>query len=294
MQWTDTDGAFPSESDARTEANDISREQKLAAVKEGRKASFKVGPPEMLRIAGAGHRGMIRRNLALMYVLAGLRRNAMLCYIPSYKLGKLIDASDQLWAKDMPVGSHRYKQSWLDDRMSWLDEKGKPKEPDWDKLDKVKELTDQAEADYCSKLVEHQQDYKIIAGGAEITVPVVSIDCDEQDLITESGVFKMVNPKMRRVLKAAEIADKDSNEKNARKRKSYMLEVQESLRGLSKEWQDWLKLSQVKQCRAEILKGIIPGIAGAKGAKKKLIKGKLKKVLVHIWLYSSLYIYAYV
>ena len=164
MQWTDTDGAFPLKADARTEANDISREQKLAAVKEGRKASFKVGPPEMLRIAGAGHRGMIRRNLASMYVLAGLRRNGMLCYIPSYKLGKLIDASDQPWAKDMPVGSHRYKQSWLDDRMSWLDEKGKPKEPDWDKLDKIKKATDQTEAEYWSKLAEHQQDYKIIAG----------------------------------------------------------------------------------------------------------------------------------
>ena len=41
-----------------------------------------------------------------------------------------------------PVGQHRMKHSWLRDRFSWLDEKGRPRAPDWSRSEQAEEMAD--------------------------------------------------------------------------------------------------------------------------------------------------------
>ena len=82
-------------------------------------------------------------------VLKGLRANGMLCWKPVD--GKLQRAEVDENLNQHPVGQHRMKHSWLKDRYSWLDEKGRPKTPGWSRSDQAEELADLEEQDYCFK-----------------------------------------------------------------------------------------------------------------------------------------------
>ncbi len=51
------------------------------------------------------------------------------------------------WRRDLQIGSHRMKSSWLRDRRSWLDTEG-PAKADWSRSKQATEEADLAEADY--------------------------------------------------------------------------------------------------------------------------------------------------
>ena len=79
--------------------------------------------------------GMVEHNAKEDIVLKGLRANGMLCHKPVD--GKLVKTEVDTKLRELPVGQHRMKQSWLKDRYNWLDEKGVPKAPDWSRSEQA-------------------------------------------------------------------------------------------------------------------------------------------------------------
>ena len=197
LQLTDTDIAFPVKCAATAEKQKLAREMRTAALNAGIVPSFRCGPAEILKISQAAHQAMVATNLKDKVVLKGLRRNGMLSWRPDLVSGKLTDPSNEEWCKDMPVGSHRLKDSWLTDRMHWIDSVGRPLKPDWSRSEQAHEEADLAEADYCSKLKEHLQDHSVVLGGQTLDVPVVDIDCDEQSLFEDADALQLLHPKLR-------------------------------------------------------------------------------------------------
>ena len=101
-------------------------------------------------------------------------------------------------------GSHRMKDSWLDERYNWLDGDGRPVHEDWTRCNKVTEVNDLGEPEQMAHFKEvivdanFSTDYKVIRGGKEITVPVINLDFDGSDIFELellAGVHK--TPKMR-------------------------------------------------------------------------------------------------
>ena len=100
------------------------------------------------------------------------------------------------WAEDLPVGSHRYPTSWLDDRFDWRDLKGKPIAPDWKRLlpkESGESVHDSAEIEATIQeqfALEYHRwggyaftvDHRVKIAGQEITVNVLSLEFDEASI----------------------------------------------------------------------------------------------------------------
>ena len=201
LQLTDTDFAFPCKRAAAAAKNHLGREMRTAAQKEGVKASFKCGVEEIVYICHKAHMAMVEMNAKDNLVLAGLRRNGMLVWRPDIKNGKLYNCSQESWCKDLPVGSHRMKDSWLEEREMWITPEGRPQKADWSRCEKAETEFDLAEADYCASEIQQMQDHTVMLGGKAIEIPVVSIDCDQQELFTDADALELMHPKLRRMIR---------------------------------------------------------------------------------------------
>ena len=70
-------------------------------------------------------------------VLAGLRRNGQLGYKPDMVEQRLlkVEMKEGTWSAGLKEGSHRYPNSFLLDRYTWLDDAGRPIPVDWRRAD---------------------------------------------------------------------------------------------------------------------------------------------------------------
>ena len=171
-QLTDTDIAFILKAIAEITKREIARQVRAAGSVDGETVTLEnLSLENIIKIAHEAHKGMVKRAGELNLVLAGLRRNRMLSWRPDLSKGKLVRSDEQQWAKDLPEGSHRQKESWADKRYEWIEENGAPVKPDWSRINGAQDAADLAEADYCSKLPQHCQDYNIAIGGKMISIP---------------------------------------------------------------------------------------------------------------------------
>ena len=74
-----------------------------------------------------------------------LRRNGLLAYRPDFDKGCLVPFEDE--GGKLPMGSHRFPKAWLEERLSWRDEKGVPLEACWDEkcgagVDSIEAMSD--------------------------------------------------------------------------------------------------------------------------------------------------------
>jgi hypothetical protein len=136
VQVTDTDVAFPLKKIIERKKVEISQEFKEIAILAGRDTSFKMGPPELMKVLCGAVKEFKETADAQQLVLHALRRNGQLAYITLN--GKLEKLSEELcpWMSKLGIGdlgSHRYPRSWLEDRFSWTVD-GVPVKPDWSEL----------------------------------------------------------------------------------------------------------------------------------------------------------------
>jgi len=205
LQLTDTDIAFILKRVADQTKAQISRELRARALVDGEKAVLdNLSLENIMRIAQEAHAGVEAKNAELNLILAGARRNGMLSYRPDFTQNKLVRSDSQDWAKSLPEGSHRMKESWLDNRYSWNDADGKPVGADWTKIDHATDVADLAEADYSSKLDKHTSNHSVRIGDNMIEIPVVSIEAEQQSIIPQEEMIDFLNPKQRRLRQDAQ------------------------------------------------------------------------------------------
>jgi hypothetical protein len=133
VQVTDTDVAFPLKRIIERKKVEISLEFKEIALLAGRDTSFKMGPPELMKVLCGAVEEFKETADAQQLVLHALRRNGQLAYITLN--GKFEKLSEELcpWMSKLCIGdlgSHRYPRAWLEDRFSWTVD-GVPVKPDW-------------------------------------------------------------------------------------------------------------------------------------------------------------------
>ena len=126
LQLTDTDVALPLKAAASRAKAQLARELRQQAELTRTRVNFSCGPLQIIKIAAEAHKAIAEINARDELALGGLRSNATLVWRPDLARGKFYDCSKEVWCKDLKIGSHRMKSSWLQDRVRWLDAKGKP------------------------------------------------------------------------------------------------------------------------------------------------------------------------
>jgi hypothetical protein len=86
---------------------------KQLAGQTGKRAEFKCGPYELLRVVQAGQKAVEEANQSQQLVLRAARRNGLLAWRPSLPLGRLQRSEEQQWASDKPEQSKRLHPQWL-------------------------------------------------------------------------------------------------------------------------------------------------------------------------------------
>ena len=214
-------------------------------------------------------------------VLAGLRRNQMLVYRPDLETGKFKDLDEGIQFKDMERGSHRQMDSWSTHRNKWLTNGGRPEQIDWSTANEATKDAAAREEDYCRKDLASLTDHSVTIGGKEIPVPVINIDCDEQELFTDTAALEQLHPKIRRNLESfMKMKDHGAAKKDLRKSAQMKAErdrVMKAYNELDNPWKYYVTESLVKISRKDISANIVPKVGKKKGTGKKSKTGAAKK-----------------
>ena len=131
LQITDTDIAFLLKRFAAKTKQLVISWLKLKAKEDGTRMRYRIGHWEMLRIIHGALVQLEEYEAKHQTVLKAARGNYLCSYRPNLEKGCFERSDSQPWAKDLPEGTHRIKSSWAADRYNWLDEKGKPVQPEW-------------------------------------------------------------------------------------------------------------------------------------------------------------------
>ena len=280
LQLTDTDFAFPLKKAVTRAKAEMARDMRKRARLQGQKESFKCGLEEMIRMCQIAHVEMVEMNAKGDLVCRGIRRNAMAQFRPNVEKKKFEDCDlDERFA-DMPVGSHRLKDEWLADRKTWLDDKGRPKSADWSQSEHAREMADLQEHDYCKKEKEHQKDYSVKVGGQEIQIPVIDVDCDEQDLFKDHDAWMSLHPKLRRELKTKFAGKRTEMAIKARaaQKRVEREKVKMAVSSMQEDWKEWVSEAMISQCRKDLVKSVLPQVkAKTKGRKEQVKLGAMGK-----------------
>jgi hypothetical protein len=247
LQLTDTDASFLVQAFAREAKQAQMIETKRAAEACNVTPQYVCGAEQILEIADHAHSRLVESQLKREFIVAGAFRNAMLAFRPSLSQGKLVSTADQEWCKDLQMGSHRLKWSWLKDRRGWLDEDGKPMEPDYKRsaakrMEEMEEPTPDPETD----------DYTLKLGGKVLQQAVVSLSgasgWDTQMLVPADETLALKHPKERRRLLALSRVGRDQLRRRITgKRKYWKLaaekaeELRDAKHYLELSWQDYVK-----------------------------------------------------
>ena len=158
-QPTDTDVAFPLKAAATRAQAELRRELQEQAISEGVEPCYKCGPYEILVIAFKACRYVEQQNAETQLLVKCLRRNGFMSFRPDLKKKRLVKVEDileplQTWAVDKPIGGHRVKQAWVDQRCDGVKD-GIAIEPNWEGSGiGVKKLEDMADVTHHGHLKE--------------------------------------------------------------------------------------------------------------------------------------------
>ena len=112
--------------------------------------------------------------------------------------GKLVEASQQDWYRDMKLGSHRFPSEWVEDRLQWLDTKGIPVKPDMQGLLQAEAKAAMAEAEYCR---EEGFMWKLACNKVKFEAAEVVVEAEELDDDLEKNLAEFMDqlaPKTRK------------------------------------------------------------------------------------------------
>ena len=127
VQVTDTDVAFRVKAKVRRRQQALRKELQALASMEGTRAVFKCGAYEVLRVLAEAIED-IKKDFAEDDTLKkAVVRNGWCNLRPKMSKGTFVKATEEAWAKDLVVGTHRLRSSWVAKRYENLDEKGLPK-----------------------------------------------------------------------------------------------------------------------------------------------------------------------
>ena len=193
-----------------------------------------------------------------------------------------MEKADEVDAKlaQFPVGQHRMKHSWLNNRYKWLDEEGKPKAADWSRSEEAEVEEDLAEQDYCYKEMQKAEHYIHKIAGKKIKVPVFNIDADDQNVFTDEDALKSLHPQLRRQIAAATVGKRDAKSKAARaaQKKVEKEKLTEALSHMEDDWNEYLSESLLFKSRKDLAQELIPEVKGKKRTKATVVKSKYAAV----------------
>ena len=296
LQLTDTDASKKVQDACREAKMKIMLEQKKAAEALGVEPVYRCDAEQIMELANYSHKALVRQQLENEFVVAGAYRNGMLAYRPSFREGKLVRSSEQEWAKNLQLGSHRLKESWLKDRFSWLDEDGVPVKADWSESS-AKRLEAMEEVSMTPEGPEFEEDYVVTLGGQEITVPVVNVfGWEELSCVDKADLPQFLHPRERRRRACLEKIGRQKIRRKIMGKRKYWEDLEGRAQALQDEkqvhqegWTDYLALMLKNHSAQEILrKFVIPKFTGktrkgkqaaAAKAFRQDQKNKLKKKL---------------
>ena len=261
LQWTDTDGAFVAKRGADAEKQKLMREKRDAHKGKDGPCKYTCGPREMMQVALAAHRAMVEKNDATSSVLAGCRRNGDLAWRPDYQQMRLVPSHSQSWAKDLPEGSHRQKDSWIVPRYDWLDEKGKPVPEDWSKIAGVTKKDNPMELQFANEILvdaKYTLDYTVQRGGKQITMPVINLEFEGAELMEVELFAQLITPPKARRLErqAEEIARHQKAEKKPTKERKRQIEF--ALAKVDQAWAGGCDEDLKEKTVSEVLHLLLP------------------------------------
>ena len=123
-QITDTGLAAPAKAAAQQQKEKLRELLRLKARQEGVPARYKVGLREILSVAVSMHQRMVQENHRSQAVLREFRQCGWGAWRPQG--GSLVSSNCQTWAQPFPESSSKIRASCREERLSWLDEAGKP------------------------------------------------------------------------------------------------------------------------------------------------------------------------
>ena len=160
MQIVDTDLAAPFKAACRRSKDELRTMLKRKALQEEVRAPFKMGYLEILAVIQAGLKHLAAMNAEHKTILKAARRNGLLAYRPLQ--GNMVPVDeDEGWAADMPQGSHRMKDAWLENRYAWM-ENGIPVMPQLANLDMQAAIWREAEIEYAREKLEKDHDALVL------------------------------------------------------------------------------------------------------------------------------------
>ena len=255
--------------------------QKLTALRtefqqaqKGVSSVWRVGALEIVKSVVWAQQKMAEKNAEDSWVLRAAVRNGLLVWRPDPSSGKLEKLTTQKWAEglELQMGSRRFPVDWLRDRLRWLDESGKPLEPDWILSDSAKEISDLLRWDYFNpeEDAENEPDQQ----------PDLGEDLAEDLLVPLQNSLQLrIHPKLRRAelrrTAASGFQDLRSKRKERLKDKEDRAHLRKQLRGKLLEG---LRKKLAQGSRKEALAEVVPQV-GQKPAKlstfnKPSAKGK--------------------
>ncbi len=331
-QLTDTDIAFILKAFAVAAKDELVKEKVVAAKQLKQRVNLSCSAYEIMRIAAKAHEGVVKRNAETKLVLAVLRRNGQLGYRPNPAAGKLekVETEKGTWSQDLKEGSHRYPDSWLEQRYNWLDARGRPAPVDWRRAASERRdvevkipagpcpaechlplkaapgvgeevcaepqpevsADDFVALDYSLKSDEFTVTHTMQFQGKPLEIPVLSVEFDEQHIVSDELKELLLNPPKQRRLQQKlhqEIVDRAVHKRQS-KVTGRML-IRRALSSFAPELHTGLQLDLKKKTRAEIMRQLAP--VGASQHKRKswvkkaTTKTELKATLYFLFLPAS-------
>jgi hypothetical protein len=163
--------AQPAKAAANRKKEELRELMRLKALLEQVPVSFKCGPRELMQVATAMQEAMEELNDKSQIVLQACRQSTWLAYRPVG--GRLVPASQQPWARALPMGSSRLNPCQVEQRLSWLSPEGKPLPPS--KASEVPAL----EPSYFEKLPGRQEDFNLDFDAVQL-VPEEEVEAVQQ------------------------------------------------------------------------------------------------------------------
>ena len=143
---------------------------------------------------------------------------------------ELVDSED--WAKCMPVGTTRLKESWLLNRAKWVDEEGKPLAPNWALSNTATEIADLIHWDYWHPAENEDSDCEALAEISELPESL-QLACQETSALKIDLDLQMAAWRRR---KLEEKKDKEGeHEQRVKTKRSKKRQVRQVVSRLSNE-----------------------------------------------------------
>ena len=262
MQLTDTDFSHQFKAAVKSHID-----EKVEAMQRDSTELPKISNLDIAFAVDAAMQQMVEANEEKAWVLAGLRRNGFLAVRPD-ATGKMRWCGEEDWAKDKPLGSKRISKTWLDNRLAHvLDEGCRINEPNWERIDGAKELSDLIEWDY--------------AQPAPLEADMPALEDEDMPEWVQAGEFQLpLDLRRKAMLKDMQMSDEARKQRDKMKaKKAKRKEERKQAKKLEADEKEEIKKALMTDSRHEQMIAQVPS-ASTKKKKNTVKKKKLAKKMM--------------